>query len=305
MKGFFKEKNAAISFFCYCAVTLTLLLGGFYGILNDMFFEEKIYMFASGSEGALTVYYTLCALTVAAAVIFCAICKRRKTDLTTVFSVGMGETENIVAGGIRLAGGAIFAVGAVMRLIFHFGEKSSSTLPSAVTALMLLFYVCLTLYFFPEVGKKLSIPSLSPVCGMLGAVAFIIDTLATYADMSIPISSEYRILTAVCSVLFLLALVSELRIKLAEPKPHSYLALFAIASAVGGSISLGRMISICGGKSVSGTELARTVCGIGITLYTVSRLLTVTFSRSHGDEAEIPESNAPENDGNEITKEAE
>lgn len=271
--------RAILRIFGFAVPAVTLFLGLLYGIINNKFFDEKTYMFLRGSESMLTAYYTLCGVITAFFAVCYFIFRFRKTDLTTAVSVGKGETEHVISKAVRMIGGGIFAVGAVMRLVFSFNQDtSSSPLPAIVTVLMLLFYVCLTLYFFPEAGARFGVPSLPSVCGLLGAVAFIIDTLSTYADMSIPIASEYRILTATSIVLLLLALVSELRIRIAEPNPHGYLALISVASTVAGSVSIGRIISILGGKAVSDFEIARTLCGIGITVYLLSRFIALTVA---------------------------
>lgn len=305
--------RAILRIFGFAVPVVTLYLGLLYGIINNKFFDEKTYMFLRGSESMLTAYYTFCAVITAILAVSYFVFRFRKTDLTTVTSVGNGETEHILSKAVRMAGGAIFAVGAVMRLVFSFNQDtSSSPLPAIVTVLMLIFYVCLALYFFPEAGKRFGIPSLPSVCGLMGAVAFIIDTLSTYADMSIPIASEYRILTAASTVLFLLALVSELRIRIAEPKPYGYLALISVATAVAGSASIGRMISVLSGKTVSGPELARTVCGIGITVYLFSRFIAITVATKPESYIEdcggIPyeiEPPIPENEPNEQEKDTE
>lgn len=270
--------RAILRIFGFAVPVVTLYLGLLYGIINNEFFDEKTYMFLRGAESMLKAYYTFCAVITAILAVSYFVFRFRKADLTAAVSIGKGETEHALSKAVRMAGGAIFAVGAVMRLVSSFNQDPSSPLPAIVTVPMLIFYVCLSIYFFPEADKKLGVGGFTAFCGILGTVAIIIDTLATYADMSIPIASEYRILTAVCNILFLLTLVSELRIKLAEPKPYSYLALTAVASTVVGSVSIGRMISILSGKTVSGAELARTVCGIGITVYLFSRFIAITVA---------------------------
>jgi len=278
MEIFSKKRNSvrAVSFI---AVALTVISGVLNGILHVMFFEENVYMYKQGSEGVWSIYYILCAVTVAFFSIICAV--NRRSACNTVLSAAKGECSDAPSNILRVIAGAIFAVGAVMRFVFFLTEKQESVLPEIIVVIMMAFFLCLSFYFFPQIDSKLGIGGFTAFCGILGVVAFIIDTLSIYADMSIPIASEYRLFTAVFTVLFLLALVLELRIKITEPNPIGYLAITSIASAVGGSTCIGRTVSIISGKSVCGAELARTVCGLGITVYLLSRLVSIAFTHKN------------------------
>lgn len=294
MKGFFCEENDRVRFLGFIAAVLTLLLGVFNAILNILFFEEKLYMYQRGSEGAWTVYYVLCTLAVAFFAVIYIVNKRKSSDL--IISVSLNDNEGTPFRLLRLIAGVIFAVGAVMRVVFFFTEKRDSGLPEVVTVYMLAGFLVLAYYFFNELNRQ-SVRGLLAVCGMIGVVAYIVDTLEIYSDMNIPIASEYRLFSAVCSVLFMLALVSELRMRLAEPTSYGYLAMISIASVVGGSTCIGRAVSVIDGKAVSGTELARTVCGLGVTVYLLSRLLCIILPRYLENCGGIPfEPHAPENE---------
>lgn len=302
MSGFLRDENGRVRFFGLLAAVLTLLLGAFNAILNLLFFEEKIYMYQRGSEGAWTVYYVLCALTVAFyAVIYIA---NKRSSSEVLSSASLIENEGALPKALRLVAGIIFAVGAVMRFVFFFVGKRTSGLPEIVTVFMMTGLLVLACYFFTELEKASDMRGFTAFCGIIGAVAYIVDTLDIYSDMSVPIASEYRLLTAVYTVLFLLALVSELRMRVAEPSPYAYLAMLSIASAVGGSTCIGRVVSIIGGKTVSGAETARTVCGIAMTVYLVSRLLRIAFPPKKEEYLEdcggIPYETAPPIYGEEI-----
>lgn len=276
LNGFFSAETERVRFWGLVAAVLTLLLGAFNAVLNLLFFEEKIYMYQGGSEGAWTVYYVLCSL---AATFFAALYianKRKSSDL--IISVARNENEGMLFKALRLAAGVIFAVGAVMRFVVFLTVKRTSGLPEVVACFMSVGILVLSFYFFTELNRA-SVSGGIAICGMVGAVAYIADTLEIYSDMSVPIASEYRLFTAVYTVLFLLALVSELRMRVAEPTAYGYIAMVSIASVIGGSTCIGRMVSVIGGKTVSGVELARTVCGIGITVYLISRLLCIAFSQ--------------------------
>ena len=278
MKGIFSEKDGRVRILCLIATVLTVALGAFNGVLNVLFFEERKYMYQQGSEGAWTVYYVLCTLAVLLFAVVYIINKRSQSELITGAILNVNERLPFAV--LRFIAGATFLAGVGMRFYFFFNEKGGA-LPEIVVILMLVCFLCLAFYLFPQISvleKRFGIGGEVSFCGMLGAVAFIVDTLAVYADMSIPIASEYRLFTAVCAVLFLLALVLELRMKVAEPNSYGYLAMLSIATVVAGSTSIGRIVSVIAGKAVFGTELARTVCGVAITVYFISRLLSVVFA---------------------------
>ncbi len=299
MKEIFSEKDGRVRILSLIATVLTVALGVFNGILNVLFFEEKIYMYQREAEGAWTVYYVLCTLAVVFYAMIYITNKRKSSDI--VISVSLNENEGALFRILRLAAGVIFAVGAVMRFVFFFTEKYVSEIPEIVTVYMMTSFLILAFYFFTELGKVFEARGFTVLCGIIGVVALIVDTLAVYADMKIPIASEYRLFTAVYSVLFLLALALELRMRIAEPNSYGYLAMLSIASVVGGSTCIGRVISVIDGKTVSGVELARTVCGIGITVYFISRLLSVVFAREYLENCGgIPFETEPPINGEEI-----
>lgn len=168
-----------------------------------------------------------------------------------------------------------------MRFAFYFTEKPQTGLPSVAVTAMLISFLFFAVYLLPDIWDRVGVPSFGLICGVAGAPSLIIDTLSVYSDMSIPIASEYRIFTAAFSIFFLLALVSELRMKISEPHPYVYVAVTSIAAVVGGSACIGRIISILFGNSVSDTELARTVCGVAFTAYLIARLINVAFKREY------------------------
>ena len=280
MKEYFSGKAGIVRAVCLLAVFVTVVLGVFNGILNVLFFEEKIYMYDRDSEVCFTVYYTVCAIVTAVVGALYIVNKRKKDGFScdSAVFVSRGFEEKLPFRILRALGGAVFTFGAFGRLTLFFMEKNEYGLHKSIVVLMLLFLVCLSFYFFSELDQMVKIEGFTAFCGMLGVVAFIIDTLAVYSDMSIPIASEYRLFTAVYSVLFLLALVLEIRMKTAEPNSCGYVAMFSVASVVGGSTCIGRVISIFCDKAVSDTELTRTVCGVGITVYMISRLLSIAFA---------------------------
>ena len=281
MKEFFSEKEGRVRLFCLIATVFTVAMGAFNGALNVLFFEERKYMYQQGSEGAWTVYYVLCTLTVLFFAVIYIINKRGQSALMT--DAILSENERIPFMVLRFIAGIAFLVGVGMRVYFFFKETGGA-LPEIVVLAMIICFIALVFYLLPQPyvpPKNFGIGGNTAFCGMLGAVAFIIDTLAVYADMSIPIASEYRLFTAVCAVLFLLALVLEIRMKVAEPNSYGYLAMLSIATVVAGSTSIGRIASVIAGKAVSGTELARTVCGVAITVYFISRLLSVVFAPAY------------------------
>lgn len=278
MKEIFSGKDGRTRILCLVATVLTLAMGAFNGVLNVLFFEDRKYMYQQGSEGAWTVYYVLCTLTVLFFAVIYIINKRGQSELVTGAILNVNERIPFTV--LRFIAGGAFLVGVGMRVYFFFKETGGA-LPEIVVLAMIICFFALAIYLLPQpyvLEKNLGIGGNTAFCGMLGAVAFIIDTLAVYADMTVPIASEYRLFTAVCAVLFLLALVLELRIKVAEPNSYGYLAMLSIASVVGGSTCIGRLVSVTYGKAVSGTELARTVCGVAITVYFISRLISVVFA---------------------------
>ena len=139
---------------------------------------------------------------------------------------------------------------------------------------MVIMLFCSAAYFFSEKESNYSKTVLTP-CGMLGAAALVIDIIAIYSDMTQPIASEYKIMTALFTLVILLYWVAELRMKIAEPNPRYYLATMLVATAVSGSICIGRLICLTSGAFPTGNEIARTLCGFGFTVYLISRTIAM------------------------------
>ena len=252
---------------------ITVALGIFSAVAHLRFFEADIFMFATEGQAVMRIYYVLCALCVLLTVSYCYAEKKNSSD--DPLPKPETEKENVAACALRICGGSIFLIGAALRISALSTNKVTYALPREIIAPMLLMLLASSFYFFPELSKKLGRPNLSSICGILGSIAFIIDILAIYADMTQPIASEYKLMTAVYTIIFLLFWVTELRLTLSEPRPYAYIALLVIGCAVGGSICIGRAALLLTGGLPIGNELARAFCGFGFTVYLFSRLISM------------------------------
>lgn len=249
-----------------------LLLGVAQATVMYMYFDPGTFMYDPGAELALGALYALYAAVTVATVVFCVIFRRRGYSLSPTFTYTEGEKTRVELSIVRWLSGAVFAGGAIVRLAAFVLGKSKFALPAPVAFIMLVFYVVASLYFFPELDKTLGTKIVTAVCGMLGAVALAIDALAAYVDMSIPIAADYRGITVACTIFFLLFIVSELRMKIAEPKPWTYLAFLCISGSFCGANFIGRAVFGLGLAPAVTDNGARTVCFLALTLYILSRL---------------------------------
>ena len=118
MKEFFSEKEGRVRLFCLIATVFTVAMGAFNGALNVLFFEERKYMYQQGSEGAWTVYYVLCTLTVLFFAVVYIINKRSQSELIT--GAALNANVRLPFAVLRFIAGATFLAGVGMRFYFFF-----------------------------------------------------------------------------------------------------------------------------------------------------------------------------------------
>ena len=236
-------------------------------VANLLYLDTESLMYETVGTGTLRIFYVASAVTVLATVIFCFFSKNTLSALTV-------PDDNAVSCWLSRVGGVVFLAGATVRFtLYTQGEVKYNLSPAAITVMVIMLF-CSSFYFFSEKDTKYSKTVLTP-CGMLGAAALVIDIIAIYSDMTQPIASEYKIMTALFTLVILLYWVAELRMKIAEPNPRYYLATMLIATAVSGSISIGRLLCLMSGAFPTGTEIARTLCGFGFTVYLISRTIAL------------------------------
>ena len=265
---------------------LTVALSVVSTVANLLCLDNESLMYATAGSGILKTFYVTSAVTVAAAAVFCILNKKSFSTVTV-------PEDNSVSRWLGRIAGAVFLVGATVRFTLYVqGEVKYNLSALAITAMLIMLF-CSSFYFFSEKDAQYSKTVLLP-CGLLGVAALVIDIIAIYSDMTQPISSEYKIMTALFTLAILLYWVAELRMKIAEPNPTYYLATMLIATAVSGSISISRLLYLIKGTFLPGNEIARAVCGFAFTLYLISR--AVALLNSPAQEESEPEAEEYEAD---------
>ncbi|MBQ9116161.1 MAG: hypothetical protein IJY04_03975 [Clostridia bacterium] len=273
------------------SLAASAILGIFGTVLDLVFFDGEIWLYKHGSETVRMTFYIMLGTACLGIAIVCILLRKK--------GIGEGVSaklsgEPTVARVLRLCGGVAFAIGIVIRLIAFLFGRSSFGLPDFAVCIMLFLGLAAGAFFFPELEPRFGIGGATTVCGMLGVAHFVIDLFAGYADMVKPIAADYRILTALCLVSFLLLLTSELRMRVHEPHPVTYIALACIACVVCASTYFGRLVLCITGVIGFGDDLGAIVCGVGCALYAVSVAirLSLTSSAPEGAETEAESADA-------------
>ncbi|MBR2461202.1 MAG: hypothetical protein IKB34_08245 [Clostridia bacterium] len=257
-------------------------------ILYLLYYDSAVWLYRHGSEGVVLAHYLICFAACFAVAVICVVLRKRGA----AFSLPSTDSEGRVERMLRWIGGGIFILGSVMRLVSFFLGVSRFSLPDAVISIMLIFGVFAGFYFFGELDEKTGAANFSTVCGMIGVAVLCIDMFSVYTDKIKPIAADYRVFTALCTASFLLFMVLEIRSRVHDPKPALTVGMLFIACVLCVPTLVGRATLCLFGRIPFGDDLGAIACGLGYSLYLISRLILYI---SHF--ARVSESDAGESEG--------
>ena len=167
----------------------------------------------------------------------------------------------------------VFAGGSTM-VVLAFANKINAPQNPLFLVLSLVLFVPLALYFFSElaVATAPANPRIYLVYGTIGLFWFIATVANGYLDRTYPISSEYFIFGNVALITVMLYLTYEMKLRTSTPAPRARLAFLCIASIFNIGYTVGRIVMLVFGNSISLGDTAMITISLGFSVYLGARM---------------------------------
>lgn len=292
-------------FLCLLCAFAALSLGIWQAVLLCGYFEPDTLLYAINSPHRTAIYSVITALCVFVVLFIILAIPRSASEPSTCEQCTEAVQEPRAVRYVRLASCAGTAVFTIARVVGTFTSSITFSVYLPTVPILLLAPFAIVVYLCPELisllcGNDLQkCRTVRSVCGMIGIVWFALDALSSYADTSVPVASEYRKLTILTSLLFMLFLTSEVRQCISAPKPRHQLLFTCLATLVCGPFYIGSLALCISGSIAFGDTLIRTGFGFSFLVYTLTALYKLALSRSKKteDTSEITANKEAETNG--------
>lgn len=176
---------------------------------------------------------------------------------------------------LRLCTATVFVFQGIFRIYLYASGRGEFYIFPALTVIMLLLGLVFAFYFLPEITDKSdkSEGIIHLICGVIGAVSFILNIINLYFCKTYSLASEYMHIKQVILVLFTLALIYEIRFRLDGGAVRARLATACASFVLGFGFSFAQIVMLTTAGPVSADDTSMAVCSLFLSLYFGARLL--------------------------------
>ena len=273
-----RNKGLEPSYKIKCALRLASafsagLLGVLFSIAFFLHFEPETSLFKAGSILIRITMLLAVIISVILAVLTFALIRKTKAE-EQVFPVEAEykpyyKIEPVAIKTSRYVVAALIMGELAVKCFLVLRGKSQIFLSPFLSSVMLLLSIPLVLFFLPEVANKLT-PEYEKThlfFGSFGLIRFLLEAVNIYFDNTVAYSSPYRILNQISLLLVMLMLVYEIKFHTDTPFTRARLASLLAAFTLASSFTLGRVVMLISGKSVSVYDTATVFAMVGLSVY--------------------------------------
>ena len=278
-----KNKGLESSYKVKCVLRLTsaaaaLILAVMFSLAFILHFEADTTLFKGGSRLIYVAEITAVIFTVLlTALTFILIPKKSSDEQVFPDEAEYKPYYKVEPMPLKLsryfAAACILSEGAVRAYLMAIG-RLQTFIPPFFTAVMLVLSIPLALYFLPEAVNKLT-PGYEKThlwFGTAGIVWFMLNVVNIYFDTTVTYASPYRVLSQLCFLFVMVSLIYEIKLRTDAPFVRARLAALTSAFPITAGFTVGRVMMLLTGKSVSADDTALIFTFIGFSVYLGIRL---------------------------------